>query len=273
MQAARTPPHRAPDGGTPPAIAAFPYADRVGVAAPGAPFHWLALGWRDLKAAPVVSIAYGAIFVVVGLALSAGLYAIGALYLLTPLIAGFLIVAPALAVGVYEISRRLEAGERVTFLGALGGVRRNAFHIMTAGLVLMLFLMIWVRLAALIFALFFPYQSMSLAATWEALLTVEGLTFLAVGTAVGGVLAAIAFVCSVVSLPLLLDHKVDIFTAALVSALVVAANLRVMVLWAALLVGLTAFGLALGYVGIAVVLPVLGHATWHAYRALVRWPG
>lgn len=254
-----------------PALRGLPYAERIAAVAPDAPFQWLKAGWRDLCAAPLTSIGYGAMFVVLGLLLTIGLWWAGMLYLVTPLIAGFLIIAPLLAVGLYDVSRHLENGERPSFPKAIMAWRRNAFHILTAGLVLMLFLMIWVRLAALIFALFFPYTNMSLGGLIAALVSPEGMLFLAVGTAVGGILAAIAFVCAAVSLPLMLDHRVDIFTAALVSALAVFANLKAMVIWAALIVTVTVAGLLSGMVGLAVTLPVVGHATWHAYRALVHW--
>jgi len=112
---------------------------------------------------------------------------------------------------------------------------------------------------------------MSLSGVLSALATVDGLTFLAVGTAVGACLATVAFVFGAVSLPLMLHHRTDVFTAALVSALAVAANGRVMLAWAALIVVLTGTALVAGYVGLIVVMPLMGHATWHAYRDLVDW--
>lgn len=255
-----------------PALApTLPYADRIAVARYSDIGLWLRLGWRDLRRSPGPSLAYGALFVLIGLGLAFGLQAIGMIYLLTPLIAGFLLVAPALTVGIYELSRRQEVGEPPTFVGAVMAFRRNTFHILTAGLVLMLFLMIWVRLAVLVFALFFPFTTMSWASLGHQLLTADGLAFLGFGTALGGILAAMAFVASAVSLPLMLDRRVDVFTGALVSVLAVLGNLPVMMVWAACIVAITVLGLA-SVVGLAVAVPLLGHATWHAYRTLVRWP-
>ncbi|MFA7429470.1 MAG: DUF2189 domain-containing protein [Rhodospirillaceae bacterium] len=254
-------------------LAGLPYAERVRLVSAHAPLAWLRAGWADLWAAPGVSIAYGCIFVAIGVALTVGLSAIDMLYLITPLIAGFLLIAPLLAVGLYDMSRRLERGEKPRFWAAVFAWRTNTFHILTAGLVLMLFLMIWVRIAALIFALVFPYTNMSWSALGTSLMSADGVVFLTLGTAIGGVFAVIAFIGAAVSLPLMLDRQIDVFTAVLVSALAVFANLKAMVLWAAIIVAVTALGLLTGLVGIAITLPLIGHATWHAYRAMVAWEG
>lgn len=254
-----------------PALRGLPYGDRLRVVPAAAPLSWLRAGWQDMRAAPLVSVGYGSIFVVIGFVLTVGLAELEMLYLLTPLIAGFLLVAPLLAVGLYDMSRRLEAGQRPRFWAAVFAWRANSFHILTAGLVLMLFLMIWVRIAALIFALVFPYTNMSWRALLESLASADGAVFLSLGTAIGGVFAAVAFVCAAVSLPLMLDRRTDVFTGVLISALAVFANLRAMALWAAIIVGVTALGLLTGLIGVAFTLPLIGHATWHAYRALVVW--
>jgi len=224
-----------------------------------------------MRAAPVVSVAYGSIFVAIGFVLTVGLSALDMLYLMTPLIAGFLLIAPLLAVGLYHMSRRLEHGQRPGFWAAVFAWRANSFHILTAGLVLMLFLMIWVRIAALIFALVFPYTNMAWSALLTSLASTDGIVFLTLGTAIGGGFAVVAFIGAAVSLPLMLDRGTDVFTAVLVSALAVFANLKAMALWAVIIVVVTALGLLTGLIGVAVTLPLIGHATWHAYRALVAW--
>lgn len=252
-------------------IGAFPFAERIRIAEMSDIGSWLRAGLADFAAAPLQAAFFGLVFVLAGFAMTGGLWLIDMLYLLTPLTAGFLIVGPALAVGIYDLSRQMEEGGRPSLLRAVFSFRRNAFHLLTAGLVLMLFLMIWVRLAALIFALFFPYMTMSLGGLVDGLATIDGLAFLGVGTVIGGVMAAVAFVFGAISLPLMLHHDVDVFTAALVSALAVAANAKVMAVWAAIIVALTGLALLGGYIGLIFVMPLLGHATWHAYRDLIDW--
>lgn len=252
-------------------MAALPYADRIRIVRTRDILHWLRAGWADFQAAPAQAGVCGSLFVLAGILLTAGLWQLDMMALLTPVIAGFLIVGPALAVGIYDISRRLEAGERPPLFAILLAFRRNAFHLLTAGLVLMLFLMIWVRLAALLLALFFPYSTLSLSGLATALATPEGLSMIGTGVVVGGILATVAFVFGAISLPLMLHHRVDVFTGALVSALAVIANARVMAVWAAVIVAVTGLALVGGYIGLIVVMPLMGHATWHAYRDLVDW--
>lgn len=251
-------------------LAGLPWADRINTVSTDDVVGWLRAGWADLRLAGWVSIAYGLIFVVAGFAITGGLVLAGLPYLVTPMIGGFLLVAPLLAMGLYDISHRIEEGRRPSFPRALLAWRSNGFHIMTAGLVLMLYLMIWARLAVLIFALFFPYQTMSLEGFLEAATSRDGLLFLVFGTLVGFVLATLAFVTTVITLPLMLDRRTDVFSAAVASVIAVARNPRPMALWAALIAVLVFGAGLLGLVGLAVTLPLVGHASWHAYRALLR---
>jgi uncharacterized membrane protein len=234
------------------------------------PWRWLAAGWRDLQRAPRVSLAYGALISAVSFAITAGLYRADLLYLLLPLAAAFMFVGPLIAVCFYEVSRRLETGQPVTFGSVALAWRVNFSQIAGMGLVLMLFVLVWIRLATLIFALFFT----GTPASWEALINIlffslDGLPFLAVGTAVGGVLAAIAFAMSAVSLPLLLDRDIGVITAIMLSVEAVLRNWRVMIGWAGLIVLFTAGGVVTAYLGLIVTMPLIGHASWHAYRDLV----
>jgi uncharacterized membrane protein len=240
---------------------------RVGV---DDPWEWLTAGWRDFLGAPSVSLTYGAAFVAVSALLTLGLWLAGLFYLVVPLAAGFMFVGPVVAVGLYEVSRRLERGQTVTLHAALTAWRANPGPIATMGLVLMLFLLAWIRLAFLIFALFFGAQPPS----WEHLITTllfttQGIPFLVVGIAVGGVLAAVVFAMSVVAIPALLDREIGLLSAIATSVAAVLENWRVMIGWGALIVLFTVAGLATFYVGLAVTLPLIGHASWHAYRSLV----
>lgn len=253
------------------AASPFPYARNIRAVEPSRVFVWLARGWADTRAAGWISFAYGAIFVALGYGIGWGLAALEMLYLLTPMIAGFLLVAPGLAVGFYHISRSFERGERPSFLAALLAWRSNTFHILTGGLVAMLFMMIWVRIAALIFAVTFPYTNMSASALMQALATVDGAVFLGVGTAVGFCFAAAAYFFGAITLPVMLDRRSDIFAGAIISAQAVGRSPRALALWAAVVAAIGGLGLATALVGLIVALPILGHATWHAYRDLVDW--
>ena len=234
------------------------------------PWRWLSAGWSDLRRAPAVSLSYGAIFVAASFLLTLGLWLAGLFYLILPLAAGFMFIGPVIAVGLYEVSRRLGEGQQVTLRDAIAAWRTHAGPIATMGLVLMLFMLAWIRLAFLIFALFFGPAPPSLEHLITTLLfTTDGIPFLIVGTAVGGVLAAVVFAMSAIALPLLLDRDVGVLAAVATSVAAVLKNWRVMIGWGALIVLFTAAGLVTFYIGLAVTLPLIGHASWHAYRDLV----
>ncbi|MGI9434817.1 MAG: DUF2189 domain-containing protein [Geminicoccaceae bacterium] len=235
------------------------------------PWHWLAAGWRDLWRAPLVSLGCGVIFAAVGYAITLGLWLADMIYLVLPMVCGFIIVGPLMAVGLYEISRRLEAGEPVSLTVALLAWRRNASQIGLMGVALMLFLFAWIRLAALLFMLFYGLAPPSLETlVADTFLSPEGLPFLIIGTLIGGVLSALVYAISVVSVPLLLDRPdANVITAIATSVVAVRENLVPLAFWAVLIVGFAAAGLVTLYLGLIVTLPLIGHATWHAYRDLV----
>ncbi len=249
----------------------LPFADKVREVGTDEPFRWLTAGWRDFRRSGIISLAHGLVFVAAGLLLTVALAAAGLVYLIAPLIVGFMLVGPALTVGFYGISRDIEAGRGPSFAGAFLAWRANPFPLLGLGLALVLFLIVWMRLAAMIFAICFPYTALDVQALLNAaLFTQEGITFLSIGTIVGGCMATLAFTFGAFSLPLLLDRKVGILEAVATSAVAVVLNAKAMAVWAALVVLFTAAGLAAGYVGLAVTLPLIGHATWHAYRAVIR---
>ena len=251
----------------------LPYAERIRPIGTDEPFRWLAAGWRDFRAAPAASIALGLIVVVAGFLLTAGLTLAGLFHLIAPLMVGFLLVGPSLTVGYYALSRDVEAGRPPSLSAALAAWRANPGPILCLGLALVAFLVLWMRFAALIFAIFFPYSMLDVQALLNAtLFTTEGLSFLAVGTLVGGLMATIAFAAGAFSLPLMLDRKVGLLEALVTSVVAVVLNARAMAVWAALLVLFAGAGLLAGYIGLAVTLPLLGHATWHAYRATIHMP-
>jgi uncharacterized membrane protein len=238
------------------------------------PWQWLARGWEDMRKAPLVSYTYGVLAALTGYVLTFGLHLAGMTYLILPLTAGFLIVGPILAVGLYEISRRAEQGLPTSLADAFGAFHRNASQIALMGIALMLVMFVWARIAALIFFLYFGLQPPSFEnLIVTTFLEPDTLPFLVFGTLTGGVLALLAFSISVVSIPLLLDRPgANVVEAMATSFRTVQANFAPMVFWAALIVVFIAAGLATLYLGLIVTLPLIGHASWHAYRDLVSYP-
>lgn len=233
------------------------------------PWTWLAAGWRDFMSAPMVSLSYGFLYSIGGYVVIYGLYAIDMFYLILPLAAGFTLIGPVAAVGLYDVSRRIESGQPVTLGAALRSFLSHAGTISAMGLVLMLFLLAWVRVALLIFALFFGGGGISRVNFIDTVFFApESLPFVVVGTLVGALLAAAAFTISAISMPMLLDRDVGVPAAVAASFMAVYRNPRVMALWAALITGFIAFGIATLFVGLTICLPLVGHASWHAYRDL-----
>jgi uncharacterized membrane protein len=237
------------------------------------PWTWLAAGWRDLTRAPLVSLAYGVLFALVGWAITFGLWRVGAIYLILPLTAGFLIMGPLLAVGLYEVSRRHERGETATLEDALTAFRANASQIAFMGVTLLLLFLAWIRVAVMIFYLFFGLAPPSPADfVGRVFFSTDSLPFLIFGTAVGAILAALAFCLSAISIPLLLDRpQAHVVTAITASFKAVFENPVTMAFWAVLIVLFVGAGLITFYVGLIVTLPLIGHASWHAYRDLVEY--
>ncbi len=235
------------------------------------PWLWLAAGWRDMQQAPAVGLSYGLIVSLAGALMTAGLFYLDALPLMLPVIAAFMLIGPILAVGLYETSRRLEAGEPVKVRDVFIVAVRSPMQMAYIGLVLMFALLAWARIATLLFALFFGTMDYPPLEQWVSVLifTGEGLAFLAVGTVTGGVLAFLVFAISVMSLPLLMVRDMDVISAVVVSVRAVKANPVPMLLWAWLIALLSIVGMVTLFVGLILIFPLLGHAAWHAFRAVV----
>ena len=246
---------------------ASPRVRQVGI---DRPWIWLAGGWEDMLRAKRVSLGWALIFVAVGAALVGGAAAIGAYEAILPLAAGFPLLAPILVIGLYEVSRRIGAGEPVTFATPLAAWRRNAGQIGIMGFVLGFIFLAWMRIATLLFAWFFGATSFSVADFLnQVVLSGANALFLVIGGIIGAFLALVVFAISAVSLPMLLDKETNVFVAIATSVAAVRANPRPMLLWAFLIVSFTGAGLVLGLVGLVLTLPLVAHATWHAYRDLV----
>nr|WP_163502321.1 DUF2189 domain-containing protein [Halomonas socia] len=235
------------------------------------PRAWLVAGFKDFREATAVSLAYGMFWVGLSIAVTAGAFTLGYWHWLLPLVAGFMFLGPLVAVGSYGISRRIEEGRTPTLGDAFGAWRPHAGQLAMMGVMMMIFFLAWIRLATLLFALFFGFETPSPDTLYTALITTpEGFGMLAVGTVAGGILAFGAFAISVVAIPTLMDHDLTFMEGIEASVRSVARNFRPMLLWAAMLTGCVLIGVMTFYIGLALILPVLGHASWHAYEDLVR---
>lgn len=244
----------------------LPEVRRVGLDRPKA---WIKAGWRDLRANPIPSLAYGLLFGIAGdLILLASL---NHPHLFTAAVSGFFLLGPILAAGLYELSRRRAAGEQPTFIESLAGLSRRAETLAQFGLVLALLSLVWERSSAIMFAML--GGSAGADATHFILQIVasgEHRGFVAAWFVVGGCLALLTFAISVISVPFILDRDTDVVTAIVTSLRAFAVNLEVLVLWAGIIVGLTLLGFASLLFGLVLFMPILGHASWHAYRELVK---
>lgn len=236
------------------------------------PWEWLAAGWRDMWQAPLVSLVYGVIATALGLSLTLGLGVFGWEAVVPVLAGGFLIVAPLLAVGLYEKSKLLQADRKPTLRETFLAARRTAWRFGLLAALLLFLYMVWLRIAFMLLALFLGTRGLPPAREFlpELLFTTHGLGLLVTGTAVGAVFAAVAFAATAIAIPLLMDREVDAFTAITKSFEAVFLNLRPMLLWAALIASFVAVGVATLGAGLIVAFPLLGHATWHAYQDLVE---
>lgn len=237
-----------------------------------APWLWLASGWRDLWRQPTISLTYGLAFAMIAVALTLGLAVAHMQALVLPLAGGFILIAPLAAVGLYEMSRCLEEGRPATWRQVLTAGLRARGQLGFFGGILAFALFAWLQLALLLFMLLWGSNGIPPPSAFVStlLFTPHGLALLVIGTAVGGVLASIVFAISVISVPLLMTRQFDAVTAARASLHAVALNPQPLALWAALIAGFMAVGIATLSVGLIVAFPLIGHATWHAYRALVR---
>ncbi|MFO1377671.1 MAG: DUF2189 domain-containing protein [Steroidobacteraceae bacterium] len=230
------------------------------------PLRWLARGWRDFLRAPGIGLFYGGCFMVMGWALLK-VFEHAPAYTLA-LSAGFLLMGPFLCLGLYRVSQRLEQGERPGLVDSLFAWRMRTGQLAIFGLVLLVLEMLWGRAALVVFAVSFDGMP-DFKGSLLALLEPQNLAFIIAWAAVGAVFAGLIYAVSVISIPMLLHRPVDAITAGLTSLRVVVMQTPVMLWWALLIAVLTCLALLPFFVGLLVVGPVVGHASWHAYRAAV----
>jgi uncharacterized membrane protein len=231
----------------------------------------LGQGLRDFQAVPLYGLAFGALYAAGGIAILLCLTAFGMVYLAYPLAAGFAMIGPFVAVGLYEVSRRRETGQPIS-LAAIWTTVRARGEIGWMAFVTLFVFVVWMYQVRLLIALLLGLNA-SFSSLQEfitlVLTTNEGLLFLAIGNAVGAALSLILYSLTVVSFPLLLDRDVDFVTAMITSVRAVTMSPLPMIGWAALIVVLLAVSAMPYFLGLVVTLPVLGHTTWHLYRRII----
>ena len=230
------------------------------------PLRWLALGWRDFIRCPGIGLFYGGCFMVMGWLLLK-VYEHAPAYTLA-LSAGFLLMGPFMCLGLYRASQRLETGEQPDFGDSLLAWDTRTAQLGIFGFVLLVLEMLWGRATLVIFAVSFDGMP-DLKGSLLALLDPENLGFIVAWATVGALFASLIFAISVVAMPMILHRQTDAITAGLTSLRLVLTQTGVMLWWAALLAGLVLLALLPWFAGLLVVGPVLGHASWHAYRAAV----
>jgi len=259
-----SPPEPAAPAAGAPAASPFVPINRVPVSAP---FEWLARGWSDLRRAPAASLFYGLVFALMGWLIHVVFRHM--VELTSSLTAGFLLLGPFLATGLYDISRSLERGQTPRFASTLTAWRANLGAFSLYALILTIIMLVWARASLVTFALFFSTGMPTLQGFIGQVVNVEHLDFLLTYFAIGALFAAIVFAVSVVSVPMMLDRGTDTVVAALTSVRALFANFIALTVWALLIVVLVGAGFASLFLGLVIVVPLIGHATWHAYRDLV----
>ena len=236
-----------------------------------APFQWLRAGWADMREHPCISGFYGLAFWLMAVVLGA-VFRTSPEYTMT-IASGCLLVGPFLAMGLYEVSRRREAGLQADLSSSL---TCWASHIKSMGmlvLVLIVMELLWGRSSLVVFAVFFNTGMPSTSGVIDAIFNPQNWEFVAAYAIVGSAFAVLVFSISAVSIPMILDRDTDAISAAITSLEVMFHNTAVMLLWGGLIAGLIAVSLALPWgLGLLVAGPLLGHGSWYAYRGTVRWP-
>ena len=232
---------------------------------PGQVGQWLQRGWRDFARAPALSLLFGGAIALISVAISALAWMLGRFALLAILLSGFVFVAPLLGVGLYCVSRALEAGRTPRLGDSFVLAKRVIGQAGVFAIAQLVILLLWSRAGMLVSAL----------VTIEPGDTRSLFEFLLIGSAIGSVFAAFTFAVAVFSLPMIADRDVDMVTACISSVQAVLRNKLTMLCWAGTLALLTALGFATAFIGLMVIMPWLAYACWHAYRDTLdasSWP-
>ncbi|KAA6186355.1 DUF2189 domain-containing protein [Thiohalocapsa marina] len=234
------------------------------------PWQWIERGWQDMIRARKYSLTYGAVIVLISGLMTLGLMVEGLTFIVPFLAAGFYLLAPVIGLGLYQMSARLERGEPLHFCHFLEAWKGNQAQlgVITAGLLIIM--QLWMMANFVLFALLYTGMHPPLENFFSTVfLSGKNPAFAFASIGVGFLLAWLAYAISAISVPMLMDRKVDGFTAIRTSVKAVTENWPAMTLWAALIVFFVGVGLLTFYVGLFIAMPLIGHATWHAYRDIV----
>jgi uncharacterized membrane protein len=228
-------------------------------------------GLSDFRSAPVYGIVFSSIFTALGIVMYLQFVVWQSDISIVPLAAGFPLIGPFIAVGMYEVSRLIERGETISWLTVLQAIyAERKRQIPSIAFVVLFIFLIWVYMAHLVFALSFGLKPLTnVMSSTDILLTQEGITMLLLGSVVGGFLSFVLFSITVIGIPLLVDREIDVVTAMITSFSLVLNNLVVMVAWGAIVGFLLVIAMIPMFIGLVIVLPVLGHATWHLYKLAI----
>lgn len=237
-------------------------------------FAALRAGLADFLAMPQYGLFFAGVYVALGLVVGYFSFVAQELSWLIPATAGFPLIAPFVAVGLYEASRRRELGEPLRWGGVFGALKGHGDdQILSMGVIVFVAFGFWMIVAHAIFAIFMAQSGVSAHGGWamvEALMTPPGLAMLTVGSAVGAIMAYAFYAMTVISLPMLVERKLDFLTAIISSLRTVKHNAFIMLVWAAIIAAVLFLAMLPVFLGLFIALPVLGHATWHLYRRVTR---
>ncbi|PWQ98027.1 DUF2189 domain-containing protein [Leucothrix pacifica] len=225
-----------------------------------APLRWLKLGWQDFKSIPKLSLGYGLVMLIIALLIAWVAWKAQSLVVAIALTGGFFFIGPALAIGLYSMSRQLDSGVKPMLMRCIREGRKNMGNELVLSLMFLIVFLLWARAASMVH-IFFPSFG---NATFSDLAQ-----FLGIGTIVGAIFAAVVFCVGAFSIPMLMDRTVDAVTAVLSSIAAVLKNKFTMAVWGLVIIGSVLLGIVTGFIGLVVILPVIGHATWHAYQEVI----
>jgi len=233
----------------------------------------LAAGFADFRRAPQYGLFFGGIYTLGGLAILASVTVLNIPWMIIPLAIGFPLIGPFVAVGLYEVSRRLSKGEALTWRDVLITVfHQRERQLSWMAFVVLFIFWLWVYQVRLMLALFLGSKSFSTIPRFVDVVTAspEGFAFVVVGSLVGAVLAFVLFSATVIAMPLLLDRELDFVTAIIISFKTVLENPLPMISWGIVVAVLAIIAMIPFFLGMLVVLPILGHATWHLYERAIE---